>query len=86
MKTHPLLENEYQNLIQSTLRPGKRSSWMISNLPGMLYGKVLRSPHPHARILRIDTNRAAAASGSQSDYYGRRYNQNQILPSSNHPE
>ena len=23
-------------------------------LPGMLYGKILRSPHPHARIKRID--------------------------------
>jgi carbon-monoxide dehydrogenase large subunit len=28
------------------------------NLPGTLWGKVLRSPHPHARIVRID---AAAA-------------------------
>ena len=33
------------------------------NLPGMLYGKVLRSPHPHARILRIDTKRAAQLPG-----------------------
>lgn len=31
------------------------------NLPGMLYGAILRSPHPHARILRIDTSRAQAA-------------------------
>ena len=23
-------------------------------LPGMLYGKILRSPHPHARIVHID--------------------------------
>jgi len=27
-------------------------------LPMMLYGKVLRSPYPHARILKIDTKRA----------------------------
>lgn len=27
-------------------------------LPGMLYGAVLRSPHPHARIVSIDTSRA----------------------------
>jgi xanthine dehydrogenase molybdenum-binding subunit len=33
------------------------------HLPGMLYGKVLRSPHPHARILRIDTKRAAQLPG-----------------------
>jgi len=33
------------------------------NLPGMLHGKVLRSPHAHARILGIDTSRAAALPG-----------------------
>jgi len=27
-------------------------------VPGMLYGKFLRSPHAHARILKIDTKRA----------------------------
>ena len=30
-------------------------------LPGMLWGKVLRSPLPHAQIRRIDTSRARAA-------------------------
>jgi len=28
------------------------------NLPGMLHGKVLRSPHPHAKIKSIDTSKA----------------------------
>ena len=32
-------------------------------LPGMLYGRVLRSPHPHARIRSIDVSRAAALPG-----------------------
>ena len=32
-------------------------------LPGMLYGALLRSPHPHARIKRIDTSRARALPG-----------------------
>ena len=32
-------------------------------LPGMLWGKVLRSPYPHARIVRIDTAAAAAMPG-----------------------
>ena len=32
-------------------------------LPGMLWGRALRSPYPHARIARIDTSRAAAAPG-----------------------
>jgi CO/xanthine dehydrogenase Mo-binding subunit len=33
------------------------------HLPGMLHGKVLRSPHAHAFIRSIDTTRAAALSG-----------------------
>jgi len=32
-------------------------------LPRMAHGKLLRSPHPHARIKRIDTSRAAALPG-----------------------
>jgi 4-hydroxybenzoyl-CoA reductase subunit alpha len=32
-------------------------------LPGMLHGKILRSPHPHARILSIDTSEAEALPG-----------------------
>ena len=33
------------------------------HLEGMLYGAVLRSPHAHARIKRIDTSKAAALPG-----------------------
>src|SRR5260370_23353136 len=32
-------------------------------LPGMLIGKILHSPYPHARIVRIDTSRALALDG-----------------------
>src|SRR5262247_2665906 len=32
-------------------------------LPGMLVGKVLRSPYPHARIRHIDTSKAEKLSG-----------------------
>jgi 4-hydroxybenzoyl-CoA reductase subunit alpha len=32
-------------------------------LPGMLYGKILRSPLPHARILHIDTSKAEKMPG-----------------------
>ena len=32
-------------------------------LPGQLYARILRSPHPHARVVRIDTSRAAALAG-----------------------
>src|SRR5881409_3792878 len=33
------------------------------NLPGQLIGRVLRSPHAHARIISIDTSRAEALPG-----------------------
>lgn len=32
-------------------------------VPGMLHAAILRSPHPHARIVRIDTSRAARLPG-----------------------
>lgn len=32
-------------------------------LPGMLHGKILRSPHAHARIASIDTSKAEALPG-----------------------
>lgn len=32
-------------------------------LPGMLHGKVLRSPYPHTRIRAVDTSRAARLPG-----------------------
>jgi putative selenate reductase molybdopterin-binding subunit len=33
------------------------------HIPGMLIGKILPSPHPHARIRRIDTRKAKALPG-----------------------
>ena len=33
------------------------------NLPGMLWGKILRSPLPYARIVSIDTSQAKALPG-----------------------
>src|SRR5579862_3655937 len=32
-------------------------------MPGMLWGKILRSPHAHARIKSINTAKAAALPG-----------------------
>ena len=33
------------------------------DVPGMLWGKILRSPHPHARIRRIDASAAWSVPG-----------------------
>jgi CO/xanthine dehydrogenase Mo-binding subunit len=32
-------------------------------VPGMAFGKILRSPYPHARVVRIDTSKAEALPG-----------------------
>ena len=40
-------------------------------LPGMLWGKVLRSPHPHARILRVDGSRARKVDGVRAVITGK---------------
>src|ERR1700682_868045 len=42
---------------------GRARSGADFNLPGQLIGRVLRSPHPHARILSIDTSKAEALPG-----------------------
>ncbi|MGZ7103776.1 MAG: hypothetical protein ACXVJ1_17190, partial [Candidatus Angelobacter sp.] len=33
------------------------------SVPGMLTGKILHSPYPHARIKKIDTSKAEAIDG-----------------------
>jgi 4-hydroxybenzoyl-CoA reductase subunit alpha len=40
-------------------------------LPGMLYGKILRSPVPHARILNVDTSKAEKLPGVKGVVTGR---------------
>jgi len=40
-------------------------------LPGMLYGKILRSPYPHARIINIDTTKAEALPGVKAVITGK---------------
>ncbi len=50
-------------------------------LPGMLYGKVLHSTVPHARIVRIDTSRAGALPGVHAVVVGNEFpNRYGILP------
>lgn len=40
-------------------------------LPGMLHAKILRSPHPHARIVSIDVSHALALDGVHGVITGR---------------
>ncbi len=40
-------------------------------LPGMLVGKILRSPHPHAKVLSVDTSKAEALAGVRAVVSGK---------------
>ncbi|MBN1367415.1 MAG: xanthine dehydrogenase family protein molybdopterin-binding subunit [Dehalococcoidales bacterium] len=62
--------SEYRHIGKATPRKDARSivtgrAQYIGDLkmPGMLYGRVLRSPYPHARITEIDTTKAEAYPG-----------------------
>ena len=55
---------------QRTIRPdgmdkvtGRAQFAADTTMPGQIWGKVLRSPHPHARIKSIDTSKAEALPG-----------------------
>ena len=43
------------------------------NLPGQVYGYVVRSPHAHARILKMDIAEAARARGVLSVLTAKEY-------------
>ncbi len=49
---------------------GKATYTRDVRLPGMLYGRALRSPHPHARIRGIHVTKAAALPGVRADFLG----------------
>ena len=40
-------------------------------LPGMAHGKILRSPYPHARLLRVEWQQGRKASRSLRGHYQR---------------
>jgi len=61
---------EYKWVGKRTIRPdgvdkvtGRAAYGADYSMPSMLYGKVLRSPYAHARIVKIDTSKAEALSG-----------------------
>ncbi len=50
--TRPIRHDGYDKVT------GKALFGADMNLPGMIFGQMLRSPHAHAKILSIDTSRA----------------------------
>lgn len=65
--------DEYKYIGRRTIRPdghdkvtGRADYGADLHLPGMLFGRILRSPHAHAKILSIDTAGAEASPGVMS--------------------
>src|SRR5919198_926712 len=63
---------------QRTIRPdgmdkvtGRAQFAADTTMPGMIWGKVLRSPHPHARIRSINTAKAEALPGVKAVMTGK---------------
>jgi len=66
--SNPANDNKW--IGQRTIRPdgadkvtGRAAYAADTTMPGMIWGKVLRSPHPHARIRSIDTSKAEKLPG-----------------------
>jgi 4-hydroxybenzoyl-CoA reductase subunit alpha len=69
MAVHPLDKTKKAYKVVGTPRPKIDAYGKVTGralyaddimLPRMLYGRLMRSPHPHARIIDIDTSRAMA--------------------------
>ncbi|MCB1693863.1 MAG: xanthine dehydrogenase family protein molybdopterin-binding subunit, partial [Pseudomonadales bacterium] len=61
---------EYKYIGKRSIRPdgydkvtGRANYGADLSLPGMIWGKILRSPHAHARIKKLDTSRAEKHPG-----------------------
>lgn len=62
-KTFKTVGKDFLNPSWSTKATGEYRYVSDLSLPGMLVGKVLRSPHPHARIVNIDVSKASKVPG-----------------------
>ena len=53
----------YRRLDYETKVTGRAQYLADMSVPGMVHGKILRSPYPHARITRIDASKAEKVAG-----------------------
>ncbi len=76
----PVLRKEDQRLLTGT---GRFTDDF--NLPGQAHAAMVRSPHPHARIVRVDTARARAMPGVLGVYAGADCAADRLEPIPHHP-
>jgi len=61
--SHSVLGTKVSRLDGPDKVTGRAKYTFDVNRPGMLYGRIVRSPHPHARIVSIDLSAAQRAPG-----------------------
>ena len=61
--SHSVLGTKVSRLDGPDKVTGRAKYTFDINRPGMLYGRIVRSPHPHARIVSIDLSAAQRAPG-----------------------
>jgi xanthine dehydrogenase YagR molybdenum-binding subunit len=55
--------------LDGPLKAGGKAKYSFDrNLPGMLYGKILRSPHAHCKVIEIDLSAAEAMPGVRASH------------------
>ena len=69
MKNYSVVGKSVRRLDAEEKATGKAVFSSDFTLPGMLYGKVLRSPYAHARIVSIDTTEAEKLPGVKAVIY-----------------
>ena len=60
---HSIVGKNFEKVDGFKLVTGRPAFTDDIHIPGLLYGKILPSPHAHARIKRIDTTQGEGASG-----------------------
>ncbi|MCL2026784.1 MAG: hypothetical protein FWG92_08275, partial [Leptospirales bacterium] len=63
-KTKYSVLNTHVHNVDGVMKLTGRAQYTFDvKLPNMLYGKIFRSPYPHAKIVKIDYSRALALPG-----------------------
>jgi 4-hydroxybenzoyl-CoA reductase subunit alpha len=68
---YKILNTPVHNIDGMAKITGRATYTFDIKLPNMLYGKILRSPHPHANILNINTSKAEKVMGVKAVVTGK---------------
>lgn len=71
MKSYEVINTSIHNIDGIAKITGRAEYTFDIKLPQMLFGKILRSPYPHAKIINIDTSKAERLNGVKAVVTGK---------------